>query len=71
MKGRPLGLWETCSYAGWSWKQQAAMCRREGTHLWGGEHVQAPGTHFAIGRDSDEVVSVLGPNNIDTVHRML
>lgn len=47
------------------------MCRREGTHLWGGEHVQAPGTHFAIGRDSDEVVSILGPNNIDTVHRML
>lgn len=47
------------------------MWRREGTHLWGGEHVQAPGTHFAIGRDSDEVVSVLGPNNIDTVHRML
>lgn len=47
------------------------MCRREGTHLWGGEHVQAPGTHFAIRRDSDEVVSILGSNNIDTVHRML
>lgn len=47
------------------------MCRGKQTHLWSGEHVQAPGTHFAIGGDSDEVMSILGPNNIYTVHGML
>lgn len=47
------------------------MCRGKQTHLWSGEHVQAPGTHFTISRDSDEVMSILGPNNIYTVHGML
>ena len=47
------------------------MCRGKQTHLWSGEHVQAPGTHFAIGGDGDEVMSILGPNNIYTVHGML
>ena len=47
------------------------MCRGKQTHLWSWEHVQAPGTHFAISRDSDEVMSILGPNNIYTVHGML
>lgn len=51
--------------------QDALMCRGKQTHLWSGEHVQAPGTHFAIGGDGDEVMSILGPNNIYTVHGML
>lgn len=47
------------------------MCRGKQTHLWSWEHVQAPGAHFTIRRDSDKVMSILGPNNIDTVHGML
>lgn len=47
------------------------MCRGKQTHLWSWEHVQAPGAHFTISRDSDKVMSILGPNNIYTVHGML
>lgn len=47
------------------------MCRGKQTHLWSWEHVQAPGTHFTISRDGDEVMSILGPYNIYTVHGML
>lgn len=47
------------------------MRRGTQTHLWSWEHVQTPGTHFTISGDSDEVMSILGPNNIYTVHGLL
>lgn len=36
-----------------------------------GEHVKAPGAHFAISRDADQVVSILGSYHIHTVDWVL
>lgn len=40
-------------------------------YLWLGEHVEAPGAHFAISGNADQVVSVLGSYHIDTVDWVL
>ncbi len=40
-------------------------------YLWCGQHVQAPGAHLAVSGDADEIVSVLRPQHIHTVHRVL
>ena len=39
-------------------------------YLWLREHVEVPRTHLAIGGDGDEVVGILCPHNIQTVHRL-
>ena len=39
-------------------------------YLWLCEHVEVPRTHLAIGGDGDEVVGILCPHNIQTVHRL-
>ncbi len=41
------------------------------TYLWLGEHVEAPGAHFAIGGNADQVVSILGSYHVHTVDRVL
>lgn len=41
------------------------------SYLWLWEHVQAPWTHFTIGRDADQIVSILRPHHINTVNGML
>lgn len=41
------------------------------THLWLGEHVEAPGAHFAIGGNADKVVSILGSYHVHTVNWVL
>lgn len=69
LRVQPLG--SMFHQSGISFSQDVFMRRGKQTHLWGGEHVQAPGTHFAISGDSDEVMSILSPNNIYTVHRVL
>lgn len=40
-------------------------------HLWLGEHVEAPGTHFPISGNADKVVSVLGSYHVHTVNWVL
>ena len=41
------------------------------TYLRLGEHVQAPGAHFAISGDADQVVGVLGSDHVHTVDWVL
>lgn len=41
------------------------------TYLRLGEHVEAPGAHFAIGGNADQVVSILGSYHVHTVDRVL
>lgn len=36
-----------------------------------GQHIKAPRTHFAVRRNRDEAVWILGANNAQAVHRML
>lgn len=38
--------------------------------LWGGEHVNGPGADDAIGRCRDDVVGVLGADNVEGVDRV-
>lgn len=40
-------------------------------YLWLREHVQAPGAHFAISGNADQVVCILGPHHVHTVDRVL
>lgn len=40
-------------------------------YLWLREHVQTPGAHLAVSGDANQVVGVLGANNIHTVHWVL
>lgn len=40
-------------------------------YLWLGEHVEAPGAHFAISGNADKVVSVLGSHHVHTVNWVL
>lgn len=41
------------------------------TYLWLRQHVQTPGTHFAISGNADQVVGILRPDHTDAVYRML
>lgn len=41
------------------------------THLRLRQHVQTPGTHFAVSGNADQVVGVLRPDHADTVDGML
>lgn len=36
-----------------------------------GKHVQTPWTNFSISRDANQIVSILCPNDIYTIYRML
>lgn len=40
-------------------------------YLWLGEHVEAPGAHFAISGNADQVVSILGPYHVHAVDWVL
>lgn len=40
-------------------------------YLWLREHVQTPGAHLAISGDANQVVGVLGANNVHAVNWVL
>lgn len=41
------------------------------SYLWLGKHIQTPRAYFPISWDTNQIVSILGPNNIYTVHWVL